>query len=240
MRSFFNNEENLRTVGVVAEQERRGQVELFDDGYMDARFGCSWRHSTEAYRMTSIFPVTDHVVYALPLLGNDYDGSIESTILDVLPKIAQAYDGAEHSYRYLPVTMPARTMEVHDVLVKMTGRAALAYPGGQLSADHVLMTCRAPEMHPQLWDSVRRTMGVLDETPSTVTDHRYVILVLNTHVNLRGRTILNRAQLVAALEKKYGDRFKICKENHNLTETMALFSQVACVVFYCSINTPKK
>ena len=187
---------------------------------------CDWSADTSSYSSYNLLPVHSAYDAVLPLLMGD--GSLQSTIADLLPKLAHAASLLANSpRRYRLLAMPPTSRVVEQLVSRVAGVQVIRHIGGLVSARRMLIACRTPRMHSSLWDELRRKLDVRDQ-PATKqgVDGRYVILVLNTHTAARGRSLENKDELIDALKVKYGDRVKVFYESDSLDDIINLFSQV--------------
>lgn len=227
--AFLLNDANEASIGLVSPVMLHGRIQELRDAHATSDMQCKWNTDVGIYSMPSFLPACATKEAVLPVLIGD--GSLQSTIADVLPKLAQARSMLINSpRRYQVLTMPPRSSLVEELIRRVAGVETVVHEGGVVKAHNMILVCHTPPMHASLWDEIRNILNIRDQPVSQHSDGHYIILVMNTHTATRGRDLVNKNELIAELKKEYGFRVKVFYQHDTLDETIALFSQVGKIL----------
>ena len=98
---------------------------------------------------------------------------------------------------------------------------------GNLSAEELVLVCKAPPIHPVLWERARDLLGIRRHF---VGDK---VIWVSRHQNnsKHGRIALNDDQVQSYLASRFGDKYvEFHSTQYSLNETMKLFQQARIVV----------
>ena len=198
---------------ILVMQEQKyldGRVDVIENGVVSMRLDCGWPAdhslSEESFDPTTV----GHYSGALAVLNVPQGLSFQHFLDGVLPKLVQLVDVIKNDTSiaiamdmFISDSMPAKLLNRIGLgSHKIVGWHLLPWKNGKLYADKLILGCKVPPLHPELWQKAQTLFDLPWMKPGW-TQKKHVILYMSRGTGTRnpGRHVLNENELTTAIDK---------------------------------------
>lgn len=226
---FHLKTSNYKVIGEPSTQKLLGELFVIRNGSFTLPYECGYKSNISEILEYRDMSFLRHYPSVLPLIVPD-GGTFQHFIDGVLPKLIQALTFINQSQVKLMLT-PIRDHIIFDMLAKLNfSRNSIAFYTGSFSADHMILTCITPPLHPVLWQKARFLLGA-SETLTVPEKEAKIVIVTRDGCKNCDRNLLNTNALVLELQRIYSkERVYVFRGPYSLNKTIELFSKTKVVI----------
>ena len=230
------NQQLLLTQDLIPESSGiKGKIRIFKDGQAHRGIECGWDSNLLEFVYkepdnTNLNTKRNYTADVLvPILTPD-SHSFQHFLDGVLPKIIQVLPFLRLPGIKLALQKP-RDKVIRRMLAKMHLYDRVIWVGGEekITSRIHINTCITPPVHPLLWKSMRKELGVNEEFSCELSQCK-IILLNRAQSHNGGRNIKNQREIITYLSKRYGEHFLVYKPQTNLAKTKQLFSDARVII----------
>eukprot|EP00550_Attheya_septentrionalis_P012343 CAMPEP_0198302084 /NCGR_PEP_ID=MMETSP1449-20131203/53892_1 /TAXON_ID=420275 /ORGANISM="Attheya septentrionalis, Strain CCMP2084" /LENGTH=379 /DNA_ID=CAMNT_0044004345 /DNA_START=235 /DNA_END=1374 /DNA_ORIENTATION=+ len=206
-----------------------GEIRIVKNGWYDTADDCGYKANYERHHADNMTHAADHFARLVPVMVPD-GWSFQHFLDGVLPKLVQALPYLQTLQPNITILTQIKDANVRDMWHRLGFRdeqLVEGYRHKKYSADELILICRTPPIHPDLWKGAKENLGLFAK------EGEKVILVARTNSNSRnkGRLMLNAMEVHNYLSKRYNQSYVFFDHKaYSFNQTLALFQTARLII----------